>query len=137
MPEFWSSTTEGLHEPVIPFVDVLGNTGTVPLSQITRLVPKGKVGVVLCITVIVIVIGNPQVLALGVKVYEPVAVLLTVDGLHVPVIPFNDAGGNIGAVVPSQKGGKGLKVGTNIGSDKMIPVKRLVVQPLISKVKLE
>ena len=59
-PEFWLSTTAGLHVPVIPLVDVLGNTGTVPLVQITRLVPNGNVGVVLGITVTVIVIGKPH-----------------------------------------------------------------------------
>ena len=55
----------------------------------------------------------------------------TVDGFHVPVIPLLDVVGNIGAVVPAQNGGMALNVGTNIGSDKMIPVYRFVVQPLI------
>ena len=54
------STTEGFQVPFIPFVEVLGNVGTVPPPQIVRLVPKLNVGVVLGITVIVIVIGTPH-----------------------------------------------------------------------------
>jgi hypothetical protein len=42
---------EGDHVPVIEFCDVGGNRGTVPPAQITRVVPKLKVGVDLGITV--------------------------------------------------------------------------------------
>jgi len=55
----------------------------------------------------------------------------------VPVKPLLDVPGNTGGVVPAQKDGKGVNDGTYIGSDKIIPVKRFVVQPLISKVMLE
>jgi hypothetical protein len=44
-------TTAGLHVPLIPSVDVLGNTGTVPPEQIVDDVPKLKTGVIFCITV--------------------------------------------------------------------------------------
>ena len=40
--------------------------------------------------------------AVGVNVYVPLVVLLTVDGLHVPVIPLVDVEGNVGAVAPEQ-----------------------------------
>ena len=38
--------------------------------------------------------------AVGVKVYVPVEVLLTVAGAQVPVIPLVDVVGRIGAVAP-------------------------------------
>lgn len=41
--------------------------------------------------------------ALGVKVYVPEAVLLTVAGDQVPGTEFDDVVGNVGAVVPAQK----------------------------------
>ena len=66
----------------------------------------------------------------------PVAALFMVAGFHVPAIPLEDVEGNEGAGVPAQNGAIGGNVGTNIGSDKMIPVKRLVVQPLIVSAKL-
>ena len=55
VPEFWLSTTEGLHVPVIPFAEDTGNEGTVPPLQIVKLVPKLNKGVTFGITVIVIV----------------------------------------------------------------------------------
>ena len=61
-------TTAGFHVPFIPFVDVLGNVGTVPPLQMIRLVPKGNVGVVLGVTVIVMVMGKPHVFGSGVNV---------------------------------------------------------------------
>lgn len=36
------------------------------------------------------------------NVYVPLVVLLTVAGLHEPVIPLLDVVGNVGAVVPAQ-----------------------------------
>ena len=54
-----------------------------------------------------------------------------------PLIPLLDVGGNKGAVDPAQKGGKFVNVGINKGLDKITPVKRFVVHPLINKVKLE
>ncbi len=65
------------------------------------------------------------------------AMLFTTAGLQVPVIPLLEVAGSVGAVVPAQNGGIALKVGTYMGSDKMTPVNRLVVQPLITKLKLE
>ena len=45
------SIVEGLHVPVIPFVDVVGKVGAVASSQIVNDVPKLKVGVILGFTV--------------------------------------------------------------------------------------
>jgi hypothetical protein len=41
----------------------------------------------------------------------PVAVLSTVAGLHVPVMPFVDVVGNTGAALPEQIGATAAKVG--------------------------
>ena len=62
--------------------------------------------------------------------------MLTIAGLQVPIRPLILAGGNTGAVVPAQKGGTGANVGTNMGSDKITPVKRLVVTLLNNNEKL-
>ena len=51
---------------------------------------------------------------LGVKVYVP-DVLFTVGGFQVPEIPLVEVVGKTGMVVPSQKGGIGLKVGVILG----------------------
>ena len=45
----------------------------------------------------------------------PLAVLLTVAGLHVPVMPFSDVVGNTGAVAPEQIGAMVAKVGVTAG----------------------
>ena len=70
------------------------------------------------------------------NVYVPEFWLSTTEGLHVPVIPLILVSGNTGAVVPAQKGGTGVNVGTNMGSDKITPVKRLVVTLLNNSEKL-
>ncbi len=70
-PEAWSFTIAGFHVPVIPFVDVVGKAGTVPLAQMVSDAPKLNVGVVLGVTVtvnVVVVAHNP---AVGVNVYTP------------------------------------------------------------------
>ena len=57
-------TTEGFHVPVIPFVDVVGNVGTVPPEHIVSVVPKLNVGVIFGLTVtvnVVVVAHNPAV----------------------------------------------------------------------------
>jgi hypothetical protein len=62
------STTAGLHVPLMPLFDGEYNVGTDAPRQIDKLVPNVNVGVVLGITVIVIVMGNPHVLGSGVNV---------------------------------------------------------------------
>ena len=48
------------------------------------------------------------------------AVLLTVEGDHVPDIPFVDIAGRTGAVAPLQMGRTGLKTGTTDGKRFMV-----------------
>ena len=54
------STTEGLHTPAIPLVELGGNTGTLPPAQIVCAVPKLNVGVVLGITVTLMEVVIPH-----------------------------------------------------------------------------
>jgi hypothetical protein len=95
-------TVAGLHVPVILLVDVFGKAGTVPPEQILSVVPKLNVGVMFGATVTVNVVGNAHWPAVGVNVYVPLAVLLTIAGLHVPATPFDDVLGNVGTVPPLQ-----------------------------------
>jgi hypothetical protein len=95
-------TVAGLQLPVIPFMEVPGNAGTVPPEQIVRLLPKLNVGVVLDPTVTVKVVDTAHCPADGVNEYVPDAVLLTVAGLQLPVIPFVDVPGNAGTEPPEQ-----------------------------------
>jgi hypothetical protein len=83
-------------------VDVVGNVGAVTPAQNVVLVPKVNVGVIFGLTVTVKVVVVAHKPAVGVNVYVPVAVLLTVAGFHVPVIPFVDVVGKVGAVAPEQ-----------------------------------
>lgn len=59
---------DGFQVPVIPFVDVVGNDGTVPPLQITRLVPILNTGRILELTVTVNVVVGAQIPAAGVNV---------------------------------------------------------------------
>ena len=43
--------TEGFQVPVIPLSDVVDKTGTLPPSQMSKLAPKGNVGVISGLTV--------------------------------------------------------------------------------------
>ena len=45
------STVDGLHVPVIPFVELAGSVGTDAPAQIVKLVPKLNAGVMLGLTV--------------------------------------------------------------------------------------
>lgn len=113
--------------PATPLFDIAGNAGTVSPSQ--KLVAKLNVGVVRGVTVILIVTGIAHCPAAGVNVYDPLAVLLTVAGFHVPVIPLLDVVANIGAVVPEQKGATAENAGTITGFVKITPENKFVVFP--------
>jgi hypothetical protein len=63
-------------------------------------------------TIEVVVAHCPE---LGVKVYVPEVVLLTVAGFHVPEMPFNEVAGKTGAGSPWQIAGIGLKDGVTAG----------------------
>ena len=67
-PAFWLSTAAGLHAPVMPFADVVGNTGTVALAQIVNDVPKLNAGVMFGLTVTLNVAGTAHKPAVGVNV---------------------------------------------------------------------
>lgn len=95
-------TVAGLHEPVIPLEEVPGSAGTVPPEQIVREVPKLNTGIVLEPTVTLNVVVVAHCPAAGVNVYVPEAVLLTVEGLHVPVMPSMEVAGNDGTEPPEQ-----------------------------------
>ena len=102
MPEFWLSTTEGLHVPATPFVDVVDKVGMALPAQIVREVPKLNVGVRIGFTVTVNVTDAAHCPGFGVKVYTSEVVLLTTVGLHTPTTPFVDVVGKVGTVPPSQ-----------------------------------
>ena len=93
--------TAGLHTPLIPLFDMFGNMGAVdPLHRLIA-VPKSNVGCSIGFTVTVKVNVAPQV-AVGVNVYTPDALLSTVAGLQLPVIPLVDVDGNKGTLPPAQ-----------------------------------
>jgi hypothetical protein len=129
-------TVDGLHVPVIPLVDVLGN-GFIPAGnaaplQIVNEVPKLNTGVTSGFTVTVNVAGVPHCDGLsGVKVYTPLEVLLTVDGLHVPVMPLVDVLGNgfmpAGKAAPLQIVNEVPKLNTGVTSGFTVTVNVAVV----------
>jgi hypothetical protein len=86
----------------MPFVDVVGNTGTASPEHMVSVVPILKVAVRFGFTVTVNVAAVAHWPAAGVNVYVPPTVLLTTAGLHVPVNPFADVVGNVGTVPPEQ-----------------------------------
>ena len=104
MPVAVLLTAAGDQVPEIPFVDFTSNAGALPPLQIGG--KAEKVGVLLGVTVCVSVAVSAHCPAEGVNVYVPVAVLLTVFGDQVPVIPFAEVPGSVGAVAPLQIGGK-------------------------------
>jgi hypothetical protein len=106
-------TVAGLQVPVIPLVDVVGKIGAVAPLHIGAI--AAKVGVVIGFTVTVKFAVLAQSPTVGVKVYVPLAVLFTVAGLQVPVIPLLDVVGKTGAVAPLQIAGIAANVGVTIG----------------------
>jgi hypothetical protein len=91
--------------PVIPLIDVAGNTGAAVPEQIGAIVAKVGVtpGIIVISSVVTAVAHCP---AAGVKVYVvvPVIVVLIVAGLQVPLIPLLDVAGNAGATEFTQSG---------------------------------
>ena len=97
--------------PPMPLSDVAGKVGAVAPEHIVT-GNAAKRGVVLAVTFTVTVTGVAQSPAVGVKVYVPVAVLLTVAGFQVPVTPFVEVVGSAGAAAPEHiVAGKPVKVG--------------------------
>jgi hypothetical protein len=122
-------TIAGLQVPVIPLVEVVGKIGAVAPLHIGAI--AAKVGVATAFTVtdkLAVLAQSPTV---GVKVYVPLAVLLTVAGLQVPVIPFVDVVGKTGAVAPLQIAGTAANVGVTIGFTVIAIVAVLAQSPAV------
>ena len=98
----------GIHAQV--FAPAPVNTEVVPLQTESGEAVAVTVGIGLMVDVSVVVLAHCP--ALGVKVQVPMVVLLIVEGLQVPVIPFGDVFDNIGATSPLQKAGMVAKLGT-------------------------
>ena len=117
---------EGNHVPEMLFKEVIGKLGAaVPLQKAGI---WAKVGVVCVVTVVVKVAVVAHCPALGVKVYVPLAVLLIVEGNHVPIIPLLDVAGNTGATAPLHIGAIAAKVGIVGGLTIALAV---AVQPFV------
>ena len=56
------------------------------------------------------------------NVYVPLAVLLTVAGDQVPVMPLVDVNGSTGAMAPEQIGATAVNVGVTFGLTVMVMV---------------
>ena len=95
-------TVAGLHTPEIPSLDMVCKVGTVPPVHIVSDVPKLNVGEMFGITYTSTIVEAAHLPGSGLNVYTAEVVLLTVEGLHVPVIPSIDVVGNTGAALPSQ-----------------------------------
>jgi hypothetical protein len=106
-------TTAGDQVPVIPFVDVNGSTGATEPSHIDATGLKAGVTIGVIVTVNVVVVAHKP--AVGVKVYVPLAELLTTAGDQVPVMPLVDVNGSTGATEPSHIAAIGLNVGVTFG----------------------
>ena len=113
MPVVVLSTVAGDHVPVMPFVEVVGKMGAIPPVQIAGI--GLNVGVILGVTVIILLKIVAQPLPSGVKIYVPVVVLLTTEGLQVPVMPLVEVVGKMGAVEPVQIVDTISKVGSVLG----------------------
>lgn len=109
----------GLHVPVTPLLDVVGNAASAAPEQIGA--TWVKTGVVLGLTVIVILAVVAQAPAAGVNVYVVVAVLL-IAGLQVPLIPLLDVVGNAASVAPEHIGATWVNVGVMTGFTVMVIV---------------
>jgi hypothetical protein len=103
------STVDGDHVPLIPFGEVACKTGAVAPAQIGATAAKS--GVCTASTVTVSTCADAHCPASGVNVYVPLTVLSTVDGDHVPLIPFGEVLDNVGAVEPAQIGATAAKSG--------------------------
>ena len=106
---------------------MVGNAGTVPPAHILNEVPKLNVGAMFGATVTVNVVGNAHCPAVGVNVYVPLAVLLTVDGLQVPVTALSDVVGNVGTVAPEQIFNDVPKLNVGVTFGVTVTVKLVVV----------
>ena len=98
--------------PLIPLIEVVGKAVRASPLQIGAITTK--VGIVLELTVIVNVVEAAHCPAVGVKVYNVVAVLL-IAGDHDPLIPLMDVIGNAESGSPLQIGATTANVGIILG----------------------
>jgi hypothetical protein len=99
--------------PVMLFNEVVGKADKVAPEQIAA--TAAKVGVRFGFTVIVKVAVLAHWPAVGVKVYNVVAVLFKA-GDQIPVIPLVEVVGNGAKTPPEQIGVTAVKIGVNTGS---------------------
>jgi hypothetical protein len=71
-------------------------------------------------TIICTVLGKAHCSVLGVKVYVPEVVLLTVAGLNVPTIPLLEIFDKIGGVAPKQMDVGSVKTGVTLFTTKIV-----------------
>ena len=105
--------------PVIPLLEVVGKTDSVPPEQIGAIAVN--VGVVFELILMVKVVGNAHCPAVGVKVYVVVAVL-SKAGDHVPVIPLLEEVCKADKLPPEQIGATAVNVGKIFGLTVMVKV---------------
>ncbi|TYA60446.1 hypothetical protein FVF61_00060 [Formosa maritima] len=102
----------GLHAPVIPLFDIVGNGVKTSPSQIGATCVNN--GVVDGFTIISIVTTMPHCPVSGVKVYVVVAVL-SIAGLQIPVTPLLEVVGNAVKGSPLQIGATCVNIGVILG----------------------
>ena len=106
-------TRAGVQVPEYPLFEIVGRIGLVAPEHIGAI--GVKVGIIFGLTVTVKLAVVAQSPAVGVKVYVPVAVLLTRAGFQVPVYPLFEVADKIGLVAPEHIGAIESKVGTMFG----------------------
>jgi hypothetical protein len=102
-------------------VDVVGRVGASAPEQIGAIAVN--VGTMVGVTVMVKVAVVAHWPPFGVNVYVADVVLLTVAGLHVPVILLLEVVGSVGAVAPEQIGA----IASNSGTTRGLTVTSMVV----------
>jgi hypothetical protein len=100
----------GLHVPVIPLIDVVGIApGAAPTQYGPNAVNVGVI-VAFTVTLIVVVVAQPED-GVKVNVVEPTPEVLIVAGFQVPVIPLIDVVGKAPGAAPTQYGPNAVNVG--------------------------
>jgi hypothetical protein len=105
----------GLHVPVMPLLDVVGNAGAVEFWHSGPMVLNVGVICGLMVTLNVAVIAHCPAVGVNVYVVVPAVTALIVAGLHVPVMPLLDVVGNAGAVEFWHSGPMVVNVGVICG----------------------
>jgi hypothetical protein len=108
-------------------VEVVGKIGAVAPLHIGAIAANIGVNIGFTVTVKLAVLAQSP--TVGVNVYVPLVVLLTVAGLQVPVIPLVDVVGKTGAVAPLQIAGMAANVGVTIGFTVTVKLAVLIHVP--------